>query len=77
MGENQDHDKCPRCGESESAQHVVECKGTGVDVTFALAVKKLDIHMTSLDAAPHNAEGCFKADSTVEKIWQSRSPLVH
>jgi hypothetical protein len=25
---NQDHDDCPRCGESESTRHVVECKGT-------------------------------------------------
>jgi hypothetical protein len=50
---NQDHDECPRCGESESSKHVVECKGTGGDLTFAVALQKLDISMTTLDTAPH------------------------
>jgi hypothetical protein len=60
MRENQDHDECPRCGESESAQRVVECKGTCADVTFALAVKKLDVHMTTLDAAPRAQKAVSK-----------------
>jgi hypothetical protein len=49
---NQDHDDCPRCGDSENARHVVECKGTGTDSTFDLAVTKLETSMTELDTAP-------------------------
>jgi hypothetical protein len=57
---NQDHDECPRCGESESARHVVECKGTGADLTFTLAVKKLETSMTVLDTAPHIQKAILK-----------------
>ena len=49
---NQSHDECPRCGLSESSQHVVECKGTGTDLTFALALQKLETHLTVIDTAP-------------------------
>jgi hypothetical protein len=35
---NQDHDDCPCCGSSKSSRRVVECKGTGTDLTFALAL---------------------------------------
>jgi hypothetical protein len=48
----QDHDECPRCGESESSRHVVECRGTGADLTFTLAVQKLESHLLKLDTAP-------------------------
>jgi hypothetical protein len=57
---NQDHDECPRCGESESTRHVVECKGTGADLTFALAVKKLETSMIVLDTAPHIQKAILK-----------------
>ena len=57
---NQDHDECPRCGESESSKHVVECKGTGADLTFTLAIQKLDISMTTLDTAPHIQKAILK-----------------
>ena len=57
---NQDHDECPRCGESESARHVVECKGTGADLTFSLAVKKLETSMTVLETAPHIQKAILK-----------------
>ena len=60
LRENQDHDECPRCGESESVQHVVECKGTGADVTFALTVQKLDIGLTGLDTAPYLQKAILK-----------------
>ena len=50
---NQDHADCPRCGQTETARHVVECKGTGADLTFSLAVKKLETDMTALETAPH------------------------
>jgi hypothetical protein len=49
---NPHHDECPRCGKSESSRHVVECKGTGADLTFALAVKKLETALTALETAP-------------------------
>ncbi len=50
---NQDHDECPRCGSSESSRHVVECKGTGTDLTFTLALQKLETGLTEIDTAPH------------------------
>jgi hypothetical protein len=50
---NQDHAECPRCGETETSRHVVECKGTGADLTFALAVTKLETELTVLETAPH------------------------
>ena len=31
----------------------MECKGAGADLTFALAVKKLEKEMTVLEIAPH------------------------
>ena len=31
----------------------MECKGTGADATFALAVQKLETDMTAIDTAPH------------------------
>jgi hypothetical protein len=37
---------------SESARHVVECQGTGTEITFALAIQKLDTHLTVLETAP-------------------------
>jgi hypothetical protein len=42
----------PTLRQIRSARHVVECKGTGADLTFALAVKKLETAMTTLDTAP-------------------------
>jgi hypothetical protein len=45
--------RLPRCGQTETARHVVECKGTGADLTFSLAVKKLETDMTALETAPH------------------------
>jgi hypothetical protein len=32
-----------------AGRHVVECKGTGTDLTFALALQKLDTHLTVID----------------------------
>jgi hypothetical protein len=49
---NQTHDECPRCGDSESSQHVLECTGTGANATFDLAVAKLETGMTVLETAP-------------------------
>jgi hypothetical protein len=49
---NQSHDECPRCGMSESSRHVVECQGTGTEITFALAIQKLDSHLIVLETAP-------------------------
>jgi hypothetical protein len=43
----------PRCGLSESSRHVVECKGTGTDLTFSLALKKLATALTTMATAPH------------------------
>ena len=70
LRENQDHDKCHRCSESESVQHVVECKGTGADVTFALTVKKLDTSfltvkkvdtsLSGLDTTPYIQKAILK-----------------
>jgi hypothetical protein len=60
MRGNQDHDECPRCGEPENVQHVVECKGTGAEVTFALAIKKLDERMTTLETAPYIQKAILK-----------------
>jgi hypothetical protein len=57
---NQDHDKCPRCGKPENTQHVAECKGKGADVTFALAVKKLDERIATLETAPHIQKAVLK-----------------
>jgi hypothetical protein len=48
---NQGHDECPRCGVSESARHVVECRGTGADLTFTLAVHKLKMNLILLETA--------------------------
>jgi hypothetical protein len=31
---------------------VVECKGTGADITFTLAVQKLEAHLMTFDTAP-------------------------
>jgi hypothetical protein len=31
---------------------VLECQGTGTDVTFALAIKKFETSLTMLDTAP-------------------------
>jgi hypothetical protein len=50
---NQDHSECPCCGDpNESTRDVVECKGTGADVTFTLAVQKLEANLTTLNTAP-------------------------
>jgi hypothetical protein len=49
---NQSHDECPRCGLSESARHVVECKGTGADLTFSLAIQHLGSSLVVLETAP-------------------------
>jgi hypothetical protein len=49
---NQDHDECPRCGLMEDAPHVVRCKGTGTNLTFSLALQKLEITMHKLFTAP-------------------------
>ena len=49
---NQSHDECTRCGTSESAKHVLECKGTGTTLTFDLAVKKFELALISADTAP-------------------------
>jgi hypothetical protein len=50
---NQSHNECPRCGLSESSRRVVECKGTGTDFTFSLALKKLATALTTMATAPH------------------------
>ena len=50
---NQDYDDCPRCGEPETARHVVDCHGTGADKTFLLAITKLETDLTVLETAPH------------------------
>jgi hypothetical protein len=53
MRGTQDHDECPRCGESESVRHVFDCKGTGgADSTFVLAVTELETGMVTLDTTP-------------------------
>ena len=65
---NQDHDDCPRCGASESSRHVVECKGTGADITFVLALQKLETSLTEVDTAPH----LLKAIITRLKQWRKR-----
>jgi hypothetical protein len=65
---NQDHDDCPRCGASESSCHVVECKGTGADITFALVLQKLETSLTEVDTAPH----LLKAIVTRLKQWRKR-----
>jgi hypothetical protein len=49
---NQDHDECPRCGLMEDAPHVVRCKGTGANLTFSVALQKLEITMHKLFMAP-------------------------
>jgi hypothetical protein len=49
---NQDHDECPRCGTAESSRRVIKCKGMGTDITFALALKKLETAMTLIETAP-------------------------
>jgi hypothetical protein len=49
---NQTHDECPRCGYTETPQHVLECTGTGANSTFELAVAKLETGMTLLETAP-------------------------
>jgi hypothetical protein len=57
---NWDHDECPRCGDSETTQHVVECKGTGADLTFDLAVKNFENQMIILETAPHITKAITK-----------------
>jgi hypothetical protein len=50
---NQDHSECPRCGDpNKSTRHVVECKGKGSDITFTLAVQKLEANLTTFDTVP-------------------------
>jgi hypothetical protein len=50
---NQGHDECPRCGvSSESARHVIECRGAGADLTFTLAVHKLKMNLILFETAP-------------------------
>jgi hypothetical protein len=49
---NQSQDECPRCGLSESARRIVECKGTGADLTFSLSVQHLRSHPVVLETAP-------------------------
>jgi hypothetical protein len=65
MQGDQDHDECPRCGEPETAQRVVECEGTGAEVTFAFAVKQLDERMNdhTRNRSVHS-EGHLEARST-------------
>ena len=60
MRGNQDHDECPRCGASESSTHVVECKGTGADATFDLAVQTLETNMIAIKTAPHIQRAILK-----------------
>jgi hypothetical protein len=63
---NQSHANCPRCGLSESSRHVFECKGTGAELTFALALKKLGIHLTVIERAPTMQSALLKRI----KQWQ-------
>jgi hypothetical protein len=46
----------------------VECKGTGADITFALALQKLETGLTEVDTAPH----LLKAIITQLKQWRKR-----
>jgi hypothetical protein len=49
---NQDHDECPRCNQSEDAQHVLTCRGTGAELAFTTSLQKLDTHMRKILTAP-------------------------
>jgi hypothetical protein len=59
--------QCPRCGDpNESTRHIVECKGTGTELTFTLATQKLEAHLTTLDTAPP----IITAIMTTIRQWQ-------
>jgi hypothetical protein len=58
---NQDHDNCPRCGQSEDTMHVLTCQGTGAGITFTLALQKLDTHMRSIFTAPEIRQPILKS----------------
>ena len=50
---NQDHADCPRCGHTnESTRHVVECKGSGADLTYSSALNNLEKTLSTLDTYP-------------------------
>jgi hypothetical protein len=49
---NQDHDDCPRCGQSEDTVHVLICQDKGAAHSFTMALQKLDTHMRALTTAP-------------------------
>ena len=74
---NQSHDECPRCGESESSRHVVECKGTGTDLTFALALQKLETHLTVIDTAPPLLAALIKRLRQWRKFGDHALPKFH
>ena len=49
---NQDHAKCPRCGQFEDASHIARCRGDGTDVVFEVAVQKVELKMGKSFTAP-------------------------
>jgi hypothetical protein len=74
---NQSHDECPRCGVSESSRHVVECKGTGADITFALALQKLETHLVVIDTAPSILAAIIKRLRQWRKVGDHALPKFH
>jgi hypothetical protein len=50
--DNQEHEDCPRCGQVKDTIHVVQCKGTGTDEIFELAVQKLEVTLCDKFTAP-------------------------
>ena len=71
---NQDHADCPRCGQTESSRHVVECEGTGADMTFALAVKKLETAMTVIETAPYITKAIIRRIQQWRKFGDRKLP---
>ena len=49
---NQDHEECPRCGETEDTIHVLTCRDERAALTFTIALQKLDAHMRTIYTAP-------------------------
>ncbi len=53
----QEMDRCPRCGEKETVEHVLELKEESVVQQFQDLVKKLDKWMVWRDTAPEVRDG--------------------
>jgi hypothetical protein len=68
---NQDNDDCPRCGQPEDTPHVIRCQGKETEITFEIAIQKLEVHLCDTFTAP---EIKHALDTRIRQ-WRQKSSL--